>query len=43
MTQDLQKRTLFAGDCPGYFPTNFNDWGTLASDSNWNHSHASHA
>ena len=29
MTQDLQKRTLFAGDCPGYFPTNFNDWGLL--------------
>ena len=29
MTQDLQKRTLFAGIAPGYFPTNFNDWGLL--------------
>ena len=43
MTQDLQKRTLFAGIALASFSTNFNDWGPLASDSNWNHSHASHA
>ena len=43
MTQDLQKRTLFAGIALAIFLPIFNDWGTLASDSNWNHSHASHA
>jgi len=37
------EKNLVCRDCPGYFPTNFNDWWTLASDSNWNHSHASHA
>ena len=43
MTKDLQKRTLFAGIALAIFLPIFNDWGTLASDSNWDHSHASHA
>ena len=43
MTQDLQKRTLFAGIALAIFLPIFDGWGTLATDSNRNHSHASHA
>ena len=43
MTQDLQKRTLFAGIALAIFLPILMIGGTLASDSNWNHSHASHA
>ena len=34
------EKNLVCRDCPGYFPTDFDDWGTLAADSNRNHSHA---
>ena len=43
MTQDLQKRTLFAGIAMAIFLPIFNDWGPLVSDFNWNYSHASNA
>ena len=43
MTQDLQKRTLFAGIALAIFLPILMIGGTLAADSNWNHSHASHA
>ena len=37
------KKNLVRRDCPGYFPTNFNDWGPFASDRHRNHSHARQA